>query len=209
MILILESDVYHYAKSDIQRALFLPLLLASETGGLLSFKALLKTYQQLKIKLSAQKSAVRFYKKVVEDDEWLKFPRIVVDNIYASHQYYLRQDAAGFRNKIHQTSSSIEKTQNDLISHLQDKVIYLTDDNMSLSRMGWVYSGMIDDLRGALEEKAESFLDMVTKAFRSMHLEVSATASKIAVTPPEDVTKAYKSLTEEETENLLLKYVKP
>jgi hypothetical protein len=209
MIVILESDVYKYAKSDTQKAIFLPLLLARETGGLLSFKTLQKTYQQFKIKKSAQQVAVRFYKKVVEDEEWLKFPRITTDDIYASHNYYLTKDPFGLKSRIHHTTTSSEKTQNDFISYLQDQVIDLSDDNRALSLTGWSMMGMIDELRGALEEKAETLLDTLTKMFRAMHLEVATTAHKIAVSPPEDVKKAVKILTEEQTEDILLKYSKP
>lgn len=87
---------YRLAKSDIQKALALPLIIAQDIGGFVQIGQLRAEYQRLGIKASAQRNALKFYELFLTEDEKLVFRRITDTDISEVHAYYLKRSGAGF-----------------------------------------------------------------------------------------------------------------
>lgn len=212
MIDFVENQMYKLAKSDTHRAIMAVLMLAQTNKHMLASGDIKAIFKKLGIKTSAQRTALQFYKPFWDGEVWYNFPFISNQSISEAYGYYLNRASQEFYDLLRFSSSTAERTKNDLIEELQDENRTLRDDNASMSRMGWRQQMEIDDMREAFAKGARKTLDNLLQSFKAMNATLNTAESKLGQTRVELDNKTKKLLraqTDENIADLLRRYSDP
>ena len=191
--------------------IILTLLVAQNLDGVVDYSALKKVYAEHELKASAQKTALKFYKKFWDGDEWMRFPYVSDANVHEAYNYYLQGQAEEFYLHLKRTFVPAEKTLQDWLDNLQHQLQSALEDNVSLSRMGWKQALDIGELKEQLHDGARSTLALLLEGFKNMGFTLNHMTSLVPDTDKleKKVRKILESQTEDEIENLLSKYSDP